>query len=655
MGVVCALCLTVACLAFPQIAQAQSLDATHTSSTQISTSQNNATQSSDAPSNSTRDAQNNAVSNNSANRNTTSSNAVPNNVASTHVAPTHAAQTQTTNSSRLLSDNPWSNAFRRTIVFVDGNQVLFVRSAKVGDTVLAPLPKTPAGMRFAGWETDGDAVYAPGANIITTRDMTLRSVWMSDGQSTGKAAQTGEPTDDNEPEQPTTYTVTYRWRGLAPHNTNLPDSSTVVAGQKPQLDDIYTEGYQVKQSMIDASGIEHQGIWFFLGWQAQEGLDSQGRATGNVVYTGGWSFAATSDTGSGDDRGANPDKPDKPDQKVQHTVILHISAQEARSVLVTDGGSYFLPTLQDTVAKYFAGWHVSGSTTAYQGLFTNIRTNLDFEPIWKPKTFTVSYQWQGAAPAGMSLPAMQHDIRYGDRVVIPHFPLQGYSTRSEHNSVAGTWVFVGWQPVGGVSQQGTLTANATVEGVWDFVADAGTQDTGNTDAGTEESGSEDTGSQDSGSPWEHQEQQNITIPWIYVQPSSRDRLPFSLVMPGASSRANAYYHAFGAMSDSVFGKRLLKQTVNESAQNEQENRPESDTHTEDELVESLSRNREQEQQYRVSTDLNEQSVVPQASEFQKATRSISIGTVAAGTVVAGVGGTFVFTGIRRRFFLVPKQ
>ncbi|GGI14660.1 hypothetical protein GCM10007377_12030 [Galliscardovia ingluviei] len=307
----------------------------------------------------------------------------------------------------------------------------------------------------------------------------------------------------------TVYTVTYQWKGRAPAGVLLPESSSVYWGESPQLDAVFNEGYAVQDTMVDALGNSHTGVWFFTGWHAIQGLDEQGHAIGNVVYEGEWSFGVTGDTdSSSDDRSAGTDssnttagdtsEPSDPNlpsgddsdkplvdidpdpdtdtgigdvDTIMHVITLHMNVDEARSVLAQEGKPFQLPMLADTASEHFVGWRAVGDSSTYTSVYPDVREDTVFDPIWEPKKFTLQYQWHNGAPQNIALPESKQNITYGETVNLPQMPLLGYRERGTMDGQTGIWIFNGWHVVDGVSAGNTVLGDVIIEGMWDFEAD----------------------------------------------------------------------------------------------------------------------------------------------------------------------------------------
>lgn len=615
-------------------------------------------------------------------------------------------------------------------VDIESRQILFVNSVERGGSIYAPLPKSRPGYTFIGWKTSSGEVYSSGGVIRNiTSAMVLSAVW-----------------------EKTVYTVTYQWKGRAPAGVLLPESSSVYWGESPQLDEVFHEGYAVQGTVVDALGNSHTGVWFFTGWHAIQGLDEQGHAIGNVIYEGEWSFGVTDDTdGSSDDRstgtdssnttagdtiepgdpnlpsGDGSDKPlvdidPDPDTDtdtgigdvgtIMHVLTLHMSADETRSVLAQEGKPFQLPMLTDTPSEHFVGWRAVGDSTTYKDSYPNVQSDITFDPIWEPRTFTLQYQWQHGAPQDIALPDNRQDITYGEAVVLPQMPLLGYRERGTMDGQTGTWIFNGWRAIDGVSVDNTVLGDVTIEGMWDFEVDEPTpvdpeptpvdpdpnpivdpepevpvdtdleeptrnpeitdpttepesqpdvqpvqpthgggsvivpQDGVHTAENNSGQGEETSSEQSQGTATQSTKTQQTNLVNRQAGNNASAVQTWRDIFSGAGSAAN---HENRSNTNTKVPQRWLTQsdsgnpTQSDSAQQ---------SHRQEPLVlDSASvHNTKPRYEVNIDPDTDGDNDIAQVSEFQRATQNASLVAVAAGVVAVGAGSAALFTGIRRRFF-----
>ena len=609
------------------------------------------------------------------------------------------------------------NKTKYFIQFVDieSRQILFVNSVERGGSIYAPLPKSRPGYTFIGWKAPSGEVYRPGDMIRNiTSAMVFSAVW-----------------------EKTVYTVTYQWKGRAPAGVLLPESSSVYWGESPQLDAVFNEGYAVRDTMVDALGNSHTGVWFFTGWHAIQGLDEQGHAIGNVVYEGEWSFGATDDTvSSSGDRSAgsdssgtttgdtsepsNPDLPsgddsDKPPvdidpnpdtgigdvDTIMHVITLHMSVDETRSVLAQEGKPFQLPMLADTASEHFVGWRAVGDSSTYMSVYPDVREDTVFDPIWEPKKFTLQYQWHNGAPQNIALPESKQNITYGETVNLPQMPLLGYRELGTLNGQTGTWVFNGWHVVSGVSTGNTVLGDVIIEGMWDFEADEPTpvdpeplpvdpepeapvdpdpeEPTRNpeiTDPATEpesqpdvqpvqpaygedsvvlpqegdhtavnnsgqEKGTSSEQNQGSNTQKAHTQRTNLAS----RQASNEKTMQtWRDVFSGSENTANREIHSNTKASQSWLTQSDLgSPTQSDSVQQSHRQKPLV-------LDSALAHDTKPRYEVNINPDIDGENDTAQVSEFHRATQNASFIAVAAGVVAVGAGSVALFSGIRRRFF-----
>lgn len=611
------------------------------------------------------------------------------------------------------------NKTKYFIQFVDieSRQILFVNSVERGGSIYAPLPKSRPGYTFIGWKAPSGEVYRPGDMIRNiTSAMVFSAVW-----------------------EKTVYTVTYQWKGRAPAGVLLPESSSVYWGESPQLDAVFNEGYAVQDTMVDALGNSHTGVWFFTGWHAIQGLDEQGHAIGNVVYEGEWSFGATDDTASSSgDRSAGSDSSnttagdtndpsdpnlpsgddsDKPPvdidpnpdtgigdvDTIMHVITLHMSVDETRSVLAQEGKPFQLPMLADTASEHFVGWRAVGDSSTYTSVYSDVREDTVFDPIWELRKFTLQYQWHNGAPQNIALPENKQNITYGETVNLPQMPLLGYRELGTLNGQTGTWAFNGWHVVSGVSTDNTVISNVIIEGMWDFEADEPTPvDPDPLPVDPEPEVPVDT---DLEEPTRNPEITNPVTepkPQPNVQPVQPTHGGGSVVLPqeGDHTAVNNSGQEKGTSSEQNQGSNTQKahtqrtNLASRQASNEKtmrtwrdvlsgsentanhENRSNTNTkvpqhwltqsdlgsptqsdsvqqsHSQEPLVldSALAHDTKPRYEVNINPDIDEENDTAQVSEFHRATQNASFIAVAAGVVAVGAGSVALFSGIRRRFF-----
>nr|WP_072514632.1 SHIRT domain-containing protein [Ndongobacter massiliensis] len=97
--------------------------------------------------------------------------------------------------------------------------------------------------------------------------------------------------------------------------------------------------------------------------------------------------------------------------------------------------------------------------------FTNLDKNHEIAVVYELPTYSVTYKWDGEAPAGKDVPKDPGSYHKGDHYTVDTTYKAGATVEGEQNGKKGTWTFGGWKD----PNNGTMGDKAvTITGSWTF-------------------------------------------------------------------------------------------------------------------------------------------------------------------------------------------
>ena len=263
------------------------------------------------------------------------------------------------------------------------------------------------------------------------------------------------------------YQVKYEWTGNVPTGVTLPDSVSYLAdGAEYTVDDAYSDRTVIE--VKDSNG-NVTDRYTFSGWKLGDKVVT-GKQTinaSNVTLTGEWKHEEVT--------------------VGKHTVTYKWTGDVPSGVTLpgsvsdlADGAEYIVDSTytSETVievkdefgnvnGKYtFSGWKLGDKVVT--GKQTINASDVTLTGEWKHEEVTVgkhtvTYEWDGEAPTGVTLPGPftvennathEVDIEYS----------QGYEVKTDE----GTYTFSGWDESGTI----TVTDTITIKGSWKFTPKA---------------------------------------------------------------------------------------------------------------------------------------------------------------------------------------
>lgn len=149
----------------------------------------------------------------------------------------------------------YSTTYTVTFKDEDGTTLKTDTVARNGAATAPEVPEKP-GKEFIGWDKTFDNITAN--TTVTARYENIE------------------------------YKQSYAFAGECPSDLELPNDATIYYGDTVTPENTMYPTGKLVEGIKD--GVN--GYWYFNGWQAVKGVDSNGKATGNVKYEGTWSFEA---------------------------------------------------------------------------------------------------------------------------------------------------------------------------------------------------------------------------------------------------------------------------------------------------------------------------------------------------------------------------
>ena len=247
------------------------------------------------------------------------------------------------------------------------------------------------------------------------------------------------------------YSVTYKFEGPGPDETAPTDNNVYNWHDKVTTDTTFKEG-----DTVDGVKDGVPGTWTFKGWTPDENLTENG-VEGDVEFIGTWEFSEKTYSVTYKFRGDVPEGVTAPTDDGAykwHDDVTRDKTYQKDDEKVVDHGKWV-----------FKGWIANDKLTP-----NGVEGDVEFVGEWEyiPDTYTVTYQFDGDAPADVTAPEDTNKYSFHDEVTVDSTFKKDDVIVGMKDGVKGKWIFTGWETDENINDDGLIEDDAVITGRWAF-------------------------------------------------------------------------------------------------------------------------------------------------------------------------------------------